>query len=143
MTGTYQDVQSMKHMTSKPNIDVVNVIGRSLGSEEHADFDDDQYYFPVETEQYEQLVIKEFHISPKINDIADFLIGPPQYNMQLAEYMEIIPDLTNTVCALNSRCITITGEETCVDDAICRFKALEKTYVCILISTLFTIFGSI
>ncbi|KAI7884485.1 uncharacterized protein EV154DRAFT_427967 [Mucor mucedo] len=49
--------------------------------------------------------------------------------MQLAEYLEIIPRMTNTDCVLLGRCIRITGEESCVDNAIDKFRVIQNSHV--------------
>lgn len=130
MIGTFEDISYFEEKTLPVSLDVVNVVGRSLGLNP-IEFDEEEPIIePSELDQeQEQFVIKEFHISAIIPKPSDLLIGPPQYNMELAEYMEIIPDLTNTVCTLQERCIVITGEESCVNDAVSRFNVIQNAYV--------------
>lgn len=103
------------------------IIGKPLS--EHNEDDDakgctlEEFHYKPET------TTKEFNISPLIGNVSDFMIGPIQFNMQPAEYEDLIPRLASTYCVLKGRIITITGEESCVDDTLKRFKVLENNYV--------------
>lgn len=60
----------------------------------------------------------------------DLLLGPPQHNMQNAEYLNLISGLTNTQCRLEGREIVIEGyNKDLVQEALERFKVIQKTYV--------------
>lgn len=136
MIGTFEDISYFEEIVSPVSLeivlpvslDIVNVIGRPLGVEP-LEFDEEELIVELPKIDEEQFVIKEFYISPMITKPSDLLIGPPQFNMQFAEYMDIIPNLTNTVCTLKDRCIVITGEESCVNDAFSRFNVIQNAYV--------------
>lgn len=93
------------------------------------DDDEPEESTPEKQPHDSELIVQEFRISPLIRDIEDFLIGPPQRNMQNAEYATLIPMLTNTECFRNQRCLVISGEKSYVEDALQRFKVLETLYV--------------
>lgn len=108
------------------------ISGKPLGAIDDKEVEEDvetQGYTPEELSYNPELIVQEFHISPLIRDIEDYLIGPPQDNMQNAEYIQLIPKITKTNCFKKDRCIVITGEKSCVEDAINRFKVLETIYV--------------
>ncbi|KAI9261213.1 hypothetical protein EDC94DRAFT_659738 [Helicostylum pulchrum] len=136
MIGTFEDISYFEEIVSPVSLeivlpvslDIVNVIGRPLGVEP-LEFDEEELIVELPKIDEEQFVIKEFYISPMITKPSDLLIGPPQFNMQFAEYMDIIPNLTNTVCTLKDRCIVITGEESCVNDAFSRFNVIQNAYI--------------
>lgn len=129
MNGTYEDLSFMKKKApAAATYNIVNVKGRSLEDLDEDLEHEEEVIIDKEPENV-QFVIKEFHISPKITNIQAFIVGPPQFNMQLAEYLEIIPRMTNTDCVLQGRCIRITGEENCVDDAIDKFRVIQNSHV--------------
>lgn len=136
MIGTFEDISFFEEIVSPVPLDIippvpldiVSVIGRPLRLDP-LEFDEEEFIVEPPQPDEEQIVILEFHISPMIAKPSDLLIGPPQFNMQLAEYIDIIPELTNTVCTLKDRCIIITGEESCVNDAFSRFNVIQNTYV--------------
>jgi len=65
----------------------------------------------------------------QIRNIDDFLIGPLQHNMQNADYMKLIPQMTGTACTLNGRSIKIEGAMDDVKEAYQKFAVIQKTYV--------------
>lgn len=128
MIGTYEDLSYFKEITPAAPLNIVNVTGRVLG-DHNEDLDDNEEVGIIADPENVQFIIKEFLISPSITNVSAFLIGPPQFNMQLANYIEIIPRMTNTDCVLLGRCIRITGEEHCVDEAINKFRVIQDSHV--------------
>ncbi|KAG2204364.1 hypothetical protein INT47_009406 [Mucor saturninus] len=128
MTGTYEELSFIEGKVPVASFNIVNVEGRSLKDQEDDMEHDEEVIIKKEPEDV-QFIIKEFHISPRITNIQAFIIGPPQFNMQLAEYLEIIPRMTNTDCVLLGRCIRITGEESCVDNAIDKFRVIQNSHI--------------
>lgn len=85
--------------------------------------DQDYLYDP------EKIVIETFVISPEIQNVDDFLIGPLQHNMQNAMYLKLIPEMTDTTCTLNGRSIKIEGSPSNVREAYQKFAVIHRTYV--------------
>ncbi|KAI8064995.1 hypothetical protein BDF21DRAFT_427569 [Thamnidium elegans] len=128
MIGTFEDISYFEEMAPPVSLDLVNVVGRPLGVDP-LELEEEKCIAEPPKLDEEQFLIKEFHISQMITKPFDLLIGPPQFNMQLTEYMDIIPTLTNTACTLKDRCIVITGEESCVNDAFSRFNVIQKSFI--------------
>ncbi|KAI8987167.1 hypothetical protein BDB01DRAFT_784848 [Pilobolus umbonatus] len=79
---------------------------------------------------HEDTIVRLFEISPRIEHPSDLLIGPPQQNMQSADYLALISTHTNTECTLIERIITIEGhDEESTQDAFDRFTTIQKTYL--------------
>ncbi|GAN07661.1 hypothetical protein MAM1_0170c07163 [Mucor ambiguus] len=74
------------------------------------------------------IVVETFHISPQIRNINDFLVGPLQHNMQNAVYLQLIPEMTDTICTLNGRKIKIEGAPDDVQQAYQKFAVIQKTF---------------
>ncbi|KAI8991803.1 hypothetical protein BDF20DRAFT_846587 [Mycotypha africana] len=71
-----------------------------------------------------------FTIEPKVHDIEDILIGPPQFNMLNAEYINLIPMETGADCAvISNRSISITGNASSVAAALKMLQVVQKTYL--------------
>jgi hypothetical protein len=82
----------------------------------------------------DDMTVAVFEISNKVDNVESLLTGPPQHNMQNAEYLSLISDATLTICTLIGRRIMIEGyNEESVNDALSRFERLQTTYVCQLI----------
>lgn len=127
-------IENLKLMLDNSNKHLVKLRGRPLGEGYHSDEDlekEEEKGTVRQDTTNQQFIVKEFHISPLISNIKKILYGPPQQNMQLADYISIIPELTGADCLLvkERRLIKITGEEACVEVAWNRWNVIQKSYV--------------
>ncbi|CAO0792670.1 unnamed protein product [Mucor circinelloides] len=150
--GTFEDLSMINHASQEPQhtptpthaLQQITLPGKPLdihNADEHqyADDEDDNVNegnddtrsnTDLDTEYgSETVVVKTFNISPQIRSLEDFLIGPLQHNMQNADYMKLIPQMTGTACTLNGRSIKIEGAMDDVKEAYQKFAVIQKTYI--------------
>ncbi|KAG1501432.1 hypothetical protein G6F45_003261 [Rhizopus arrhizus] len=143
MKGTYEDVsmfnKDMKYVLPESSKPKALFLSKRIEEEDDDDDDDDDEEEQEEEDdndeeedrvEDEELTIERLEISKHINDPVDLLLGPPQHNMQNAEYLNLISGLTNTQCRLEGREIVIEGyNKDLVQEALERFKVIQKTYI--------------
>jgi hypothetical protein len=152
MLGTYEDLSMLQHYCEKISVDSPESVDMTTTSlekrtkqiqgqpllpkheKEQEELPFEEYQPPEEDVKVDEdeIVVMTFTISPHICSVRGFLIGPPQHNMQNADYMTLIPENTNTICALHDRNISITGTPNAVQLAYNQFSIIQKTYVSIL-----------
>jgi hypothetical protein len=149
MEGTYEDVSLLKlsideipPISDSSSIDVDKSLMKSAKQiqgqpllpkheKEQEETPFNEYQLPVEDVETDQgeIVNQTFTISPLVRNINAFLTGPLQHNMQLAEYLSLVPENTNTICSLHGRNIRITGTLDAVQLAYEKFSVIQKTHV--------------
>lgn len=108
------------------------IVGRPV--EAAPDAHEPDYPIPKQMNKNDDMTVAVFEISNKVDNVESLLTGPPQHNMQNAEYLSLISEATLTICTLIGRRIMIEGyNEESVNDALSRFERLQTTYVCQLI----------
>lgn len=131
MDGTYLSLSdfSGNQALLPPNVSKQEsiIVGRPV--EAAPDAHEPEYPIPKQIDKNE-MIIAVFGISSKVDSVDSLLTGPPQHNVQNAEYLSLISDATLTTCTLKGRKIMIEGyDEDSVGDALSRFERLQKTYV--------------
>lgn len=144
MKGTYEDVsmfnKDMEYVLPESSKPKAFFLSKRIEEEEDDDGDEEEQEEEVdddedddeEEDRFEdkELTIERLKISKLINNPMDLLLGPPQHNMQNAEYLVLISDLTNTQCRLEGREIVIEGyNKDLVQEALERFEIIQKTFV--------------
>jgi hypothetical protein len=141
MKGTYENVsmfnKDMKYVlpeSSKPKAFLSKRTEEEEddddGDEEEQEEEDDDDDDEEDRFKDKELTIERLKISKLINNPMDLLLGPPQHNMQNAEYLDLISGLTNTQCRLEGREIVIEGyNKDLVQEALERFEIIQKTFV--------------
>ncbi|KAI8059080.1 uncharacterized protein B0P05DRAFT_559014 [Gilbertella persicaria] len=149
MAGTFDNDLSFTPTTPMPitpEPQQKNLIGKPLTLDSDHDDDEENIHKIHEEEEEEEeeeafklnekneiddgsTVFGTFIVSSAIRNVSDFLIGPPQHNMQNADYIKLISNITHTECILDERTIRIIGKLRSVKDAHCKFTVLQKAYL--------------
>ncbi|KAG1350740.1 hypothetical protein G6F62_003176 [Rhizopus arrhizus] len=144
MKGTYEDVsmfnKDMEYVLPESSKPKAFFLSKRIEEEDDDDGDEEEQEEEVdddedddeEEDRFEdkELTIERLKISKLINNPMDLLLGPPQHNMQNAEYLNLISDLTNTQCRLEGREIVIEGyNKDLVQEALERFEIIQKTFI--------------
>ncbi|CEJ01988.1 hypothetical protein RMCBS344292_16007 [Rhizopus microsporus] len=104
------------------------IVGRPV--EATPDAHEPDYPIPEQMNKNDDMIVAVFEISNRVDNVESLLTGPPQHNMQNAEYLSLISDATLTICTLIGRRIMIEGyNEESVNDALSRFERLQTTYI--------------
>lgn len=149
MQGTYEDLSMLKLNSEEisstndllqPSSDATTVkqlqgqplLPKHEKEQEESPFE--EYQLPTKNAEppgYDDIINQTFTILPLVRNIDNFLLTPPQHNMQTANYLDIISTNTGAACSLEGRNITIIGTVEAVQLAYEKLLVIQKTYVSI------------